>query len=833
VACWPLECHNPLSASEQYERSLSSFRHGKLAESETSAFNSARALSFSDPLWSARLQVVRAEAAVWRGEYQIALDALKSTTSISDNPEFITRRLAITGLAQTHLHNYQQAENSLSQALSICVRTQNSACGELIRARGSLELERGKYNNADAFFLESLRFARRNGQQWDESISLMNLGVSRLEEERFDEAISSFREANEIAAALASGDVLVNIAGNLGWAIYKLGDRDKALGMFAKAEQEAILLGDVDDAITWKTTAGFVYQDSGDLGRAEEAYRGALTLSRQIDSREGVINSLVSLAHASADSEQFEQAENYLSQVAPLIHMNKNDVDEAYVVWARAKIAAGKREDMLAESLYRALDADPVSLTSMRFEAQHELAQLFELQGRTDLALNMYRTALGTFEGARDQLRNEDSRLPFQGNATRIYDDYIHALIASGRTDESLIVADQSRARTLAQGLGTSAHERVNASVAFSPQAVARKTGATLLFYWLGEKRSYLWAVTPKQTALFPLPAQDQITVLVERYNRELLGAGDPLNVNEGAGPKLYAMLVAPAAQMLESQAVVKAPVMVLTDGPLSLLNFETLIVPAGKASEKPHYWIEDATLISAPSLAMLASAKPSSQAAQTQGRLLLLGDAVSPETDYPELPYASIEMKEIEKHFTAGSTAVFARRQATAAAYLRSDPEQYSYIHFVSHGVASRTDPLDSAIILSRPGSGVGSSAISGAGQAGFKLYAREIMQHHIDARVVTISACYSSGTRAFAGEGLVGLSWAFLRAGAHSTIGALWEVNDSSTSRLMGTFYEGLGNGLTPASALRAAKLNLVHSKGNVRKPFYWGPFQLYTRN
>ena len=169
----------------------------------------------------------------------------------------------------------------------------------------------------------------------------------------------------------------------------------------------------------------------------------------------------------------------------------------------------------------------------------------------------------------------------------------------------------------------------------------------------------------------------------------------------------------------------------------------------------------------------------------------------------------------------TTVNETVFARQQASSAAYLTSGLQQYTYIHFVAHGVSSRTDPLDSAIILSRTNSA----------EESFKLYAREIIQHPIHARLVTISACYGNGTRSYAGEGLVGLSWAFLRAGAHNVIGALWEVSDESTPRLMDALYQGLQDGLPPAVALRQAKLSLLHSQVNFRKPFFWAPFQIYT--
>src|ERR1019366_512006 len=254
--------------------------------------------------------------------------------------------------------------------------------------------------------------------------------------------------------------------------------------------------------------------------------------------------------------------------------------------------------------------------------------------------------------------------------------------------------------------------------------------------------------------------------------------------------------------------------VVILNDGILSQLNFETLIAPA----PTPHYFIEDATLISAPSLRLLASAKPSESRSNT---LLLLGDAVSPNSDYPELPKATAEMKQIEQHFSAQEAMVFARERATAGSYASSAPQQFTYIHFVAHGVASRTDPLDSAIILSR----------SSADEDSFKLHARDIIQHPIHARLVTVSACYGSGTRSYVGEGLVGLAWAFLRAGAHNVIGALWEASDESTPRIMDTLYDGLEKGLSPSVALRRAKLTLVREQSNYSKPFYWAPFQIYS--
>jgi len=93
-----------------------------------------------------------------------------------------------------------------------------------------------------------------------------------------------------------------------------------------------------------------------------------------------------------------------------------------------------------------------------------------------------------------------------------------------------------------------------------------------------------------------------------------------------------------------------------------------------------------------------------------------------------------------------------------------------------------------------------------------------------------VTLSACHSAGARTYAGEGLVGLAWAFLQSGAGNVIAGLWNVSDYSSPRLMEQLYAGLAAGKSPADALHDAKLELI-AGGKYAHPFYWGAFQLYA--
>jgi CHAT domain-containing protein len=236
------------------------------------------------------------------------------------------------------------------------------------------------------------------------------------------------------------------------------------------------------------------------------------------------------------------------------------------------------------------------------------------------------------------------------------------------------------------------------------------------------------------------------------------------------------------------------------------------LIVPGSS----PHYWIDDVEVENASSLQLLTRA--SERQSIKSDSLLLIGAPV-PTGGYPALTHAAEEMERVASHFPANHVTRISGPAATPSAYRGSRPGQFDVIHFVAHGIASETSPLESAIILSPQGVNP------------YKLYARNIISTPLRADLVTISACSGAGTRDYSGEGLVGLAWGFLRAGAHHVVAGLWDVDDAVEPDLMDHFYDELRNTKSPATALRLAKLAMLHSDSVYRKPYYWASLQLYT--
>jgi CHAT domain-containing protein/Tfp pilus assembly protein PilF len=718
----------------------------------------------------------------------------------------------LEAIAYGQLGRPQDSEASLKIATTQCVDPSPSLAADIATERAILVDDPPEDEND---FRIALSIAREGHDTYREAGALLNLCHTLQARERYDESVELGRASLDISRNKGYLLYEEKAEGNLAWSYYKLGDFGRALPLAIEAEQKANLVESGYDHIRWRNNLGILHEELGQLAAAEDDYRKALELAKSQEDLNQTTIALAELAFVSIKTGHLNEADDYSKQALDLAHKDEDRPLELAAMFAQGLIASHRGDQAAAERLLSEVARDPGhDRRSLQWEAQTALADLYADEERTGAAGGEYQVALETVRQARCSIEHEEMRLPFLANATQVYGSYIDFLVQHGNTLQALETADESRALTLAEGLGIGGKKCLASEAAFDPQSVARRANATLLFYWLGPEHSYLWAISPARMKLFPLPPASEIEPAVEAYRRALVGPRDALRSNDGQGDangtKLYQTLVAPAGEFFRPNS----RVIVIADGALSGLNLETLIAP----QPSPHYWIEDVTLENASSLRLLAAA---AEQRAPSGGLLLLGDPLPPgEQEYAALPKAAEEMRMVGRYFPAADEEVFERDHATAKAYLGSQPERFAYIHFVAHGTASLSDPLDSAVVLS-----------PSTADGGYKLYARDVIAHPLKAELVTVSACKGAGERAYAGEGLVGLSWAFLRAGAHHVIGALWDVSDSSTPQLMDGMYSRLTAGSTPDSALREAKLSLLHSDGVYRKPIYWAAFQLYT--
>jgi CHAT domain-containing protein len=806
-------CRSSDTPDRAYEQIRQEMRHGDLPKALVDVDRASQQFGSKSEEWAWRFRIMKAQILVSQSEFKDALLLLQADLPPQlASTGIAARKAMVEAIARRYAQQFEESKQKFIQAEQLATSFQPQILGEILNNRGALEVDQRKYLQAQDTFLRALALARQQKDQVQEASALGNLGRVATSLEHFDEAIDRNQAALLLSRSLDLKSLQTAILGNMAWSYIRLGDFESALAYYQQAEDSSEKSSLTGYGAYWLTGIADVYYAIHNYDSAEKFAKRALEIARKLEDSETITACLNILSRNTLETGQLDLAQQYNREALKLEESGLDHFGGIQSLLLSARILARTREFKQAEPLFRTVIQDSRTETSLRWEAEARLAKMHDDAGLSRQAELEYLQSIQTIESARRSINRDDLRLTFLSSAIEFYDDYIEFLLHRGRSDEALKVAELSRARTLADGLSSDPKSNSRATPGVVPPQLAQRLHSTLLFYWLGETHSYLWVITPAKTAYFPLPPASEIDGLLKGYKQAIIDSADVLAANDRlTGEKLYATLIAPAQKLIPANS----RVILLPDGNLYGLNFETLIAP----QPQPHYWIEDVTLTIGSSLTLLSSS--TGRPAPKEKNLLLVGNTKEANTDFPPLLQSANEMQRVEQYFSEPHRAVLRAERATPNAYLNSKPGSFAYVHFSTHGTASRTRPLESAVILSKESAG-----------DSYKLYARDIVSRHLNAELVTISACYGSGTRAYSGEGLVGLSWAFLRAGAHNVIGALWEVSDApATPDLMDFLYRELGKGRDPASALRAAKLSLLHSTTVFRKPFYWAPFQLYA--
>ena len=647
----------------------------------------------------------------------------------------------------------------------------------------------------------ALEIARAHGLEYQRCAALLNLGMTFVKRAHYGDAIPYFEEASRIASKIGAVVLNSSAIGNTATCFYSLGDFPRAL----RARLEAMALQRNAGLLTPLKNSylelGNIYLDQGQDGQALGYFRKALALVNKNDSPTQFAAVASAVAQALEESGSLDEAERYNRQAFNAC--SKEDKEQlAYAFLTRALIADRRGRITEAMQAYReALDAG-AKIPAVQWQAYGGLGRAYARSGDLTRAKQSYEAALRVIKANRaDQLHNE-YKITFLSNLMGFYQDYVELLVERHDLRQALEIADSSRASVLTENLAGE-----NGMTVSRLEQDLKSADTTVLFYWLAPKNSYLWILSRGVLKLVSLPDKQQLdreiasySALIQQEKRDPAGSANPV------GLRLYNKLVQPAAPYIGKGS----RVVLISDGSLHSLNFETLLAP----DPIPHYWIEDVTLSVAPSLGSLQIGR----ALGVRNRsLLLMGDPLMRGTGFEPLPDAANEIQQIRRHFPPAQTRIFTQAAAVPAAYRSAQPRRFSTIHFVTHADANEQSPLDSAIILSPSGNR-------------YRLYARDVAEIPLDADLVTISACRGAGARTLSGEGLVGFAWAFFEAGARNVVTSLWDVNDRSTAAFMGYFYAAVDSGQSYPAALRSAKLKLLRTQ--YHKPYYWAPFQLYSR-
>ncbi len=679
--------------------------------------------------------------------------------------------------------NYAEAERYLDMAEQEARQSgprEANLLAEIDMRRTFVYDEQRKFDAAEAAFAR----IRRSPGNMSPAYVFTSYGYMLIQSARFEEAAASFERALPDLEAAKNPGELAKIYNNLGSIYYKLGDLQRSLACTLKAE---LLLRDASDPVTLQiclNTAGLNYLERGDFQKAEDYLSRALDLSQRQDARKRKSEVLRNLALAAIGTGNWGRADDYNRRALELERdLNDAEAQQATAV-SQARVLAGRA---------RYPDAlDALARVPPNVDSEQEYISIYRKLKDEARARAHYHAAIALSESVRAGIHNDENKLAWYGSRISLTQEWVRFLIEAHHIDEALETVESSRARLMTERIGGAPSASRGTVSAY--RRLARN--ATLVSYWLMPEISYVWIVNPQSVEVRPLPGEDRIASLVEAYGNFLTARRDPLHAGNGSGEQLRQAVLDPVLPLLgDAKDVVVVP-----DGPLHALNFETLPVNG-------HYWIDDATITVAPSLNILTAANSSRPKADSAA--LVVGDA-EPTADFPKLPDAAREIQSVAGVFARSTVLQGAR--ATPAAYL-SAPDSAQYIHFAAHASANAERPLDSAVILSKG-----------------SLTAHDLLAKPIHAELVTISACRSAGVRSYHGEGLVGFAWVFLQTGAHGVIAGLWDASDNATADIMSDLYARIVKGESPAAALRDAKLKLVHGQSHLNRPFYWAPFQYY---
>ncbi len=217
-----------------------------------------------------------------------------------------------------------------------------------------------------------------------------------------------------------------------------------------------------------------------------------------------------------------------------------------------------------------------------------------------------------------------------------------------------------------------------------------------------------------------------------------------------------------------------------------------------------------------------------------SQSPLLAFGDPAPLPEGFERLPHAAEEVQKVAGILGSplSSAAVNLQEKATKKRLREMDLSRYHILHFATHAILS--DPgkriTQPSLVLSVAGAESPHDSFLQMG---------EIFNLRLNADLVVLSACDTGGGNVYRGEGIVGLTRAFMYAGTPSLVASLWKVSDQSTSPLMEFFYRYLQEGKSKAEALQQAKRELMQSSvwneqlqdtlPLFSSPCFWAPFIL----
>lgn len=644
-----------------------------------------------------------------------------------------------------------------------------------------------------------------------------------------------------------------------------LGQLDLAIRNYEQAYAILSSSTDVRSKALAANNLAVAYLDSGKLAEFNKVFAEASALLASINDKKGQAILAYNLGQSKLFSGKSAEAVADYQSALSLIHGLGDKALEgqalrgqglAYLLSAQPEQAIKSYQTALALTL------TDEGATEARWDCQLGLGKAYKALGQNDAALASLRQAVDMAEKERGQLSRDTFKTFNLDLRQDCFYELVDLLVLQGKAEEALEVAERSRARAftdllaarqgVAHKLNAGSEDSLNSqalpvdlshlskeygtastvvakalSIGELKQQVIDHQAICLEYYSLPDKL-LVWLIDgngivhllPSQ----PVSQKQLSTNVVALYNL-LIAQPRSLEEIKKTGllrqtklKQMHKLLLGAAEPMLASAK----QLIVIPHGPLFLVPFAALMNGQGK------FLVETCTLSVTPAISVLQATAKWQASSLKENTLLAFGN---PKTEMfsalGSLPYAEKEVVKTSELFGANNSTTRLGVDANRATFVQVAPKT-SVIHMACHGIINEEQPTLSGLVLAKDGA-----------DSGF-LTVKDILNlPPLHSRLIVLSAC-QTGRGKITGDGVIGLSRAFIAAGTPSVIVSHWNVDDVIAEFQMEVFYKTLLAGKGKAESLREAQLQTITSmEGSVAdttsptfiraNPRYWAAFQL----
>ncbi|HEV8631856.1 MAG TPA: CHAT domain-containing tetratricopeptide repeat protein, partial [Thermoanaerobaculia bacterium] len=727
------------------------------------------------------------------------------------------------GALYGQLGETETARDYLEQAVPIGREAQDGRdLGNTLNILGRVRLDLGDPKGALEAQTEAQQIQRRAGDRRGEALSTVSLGEIAASLGDDAKAIELFQEALDLQRALGNRRMEARALHSLGASHAARGENDEARAAFEAALPLRIAVADRAGEIVTRLALARLLVKSGDLGRAQREAAAA------VDLVEALRTKITAQELRAGYLAGFRGVYDVLVDV--LMRLDEREPGRGHAAEALSVHERGR-----ARALLEALRESQVELR------QGVAPELIEREG-------ILRRTLAS--KAEVEMRLLSRKEPDAAGAAEVARE-IDALRLELDRLEAKMRAESPRFAELSPAQPLSLAEI---------QADVLDADTVLLEYALSKEGSYLWVVTRDGLQSHRLPDAEKVEAKARRA-LELLAT--PVEATRPGSDELSSLLrelsetlLRPAAAAIDGKRIVVVPTGALQLLPLTVLpdplHPDSPLVARHEVAGLPSAAV-GAFLRRAhagrptPSQTLAVFADPvfssddervgrrSPAAAKTVPVVNSAPVAAATSRDslghalrdaglngLPRLPFSRREAQNIAALVPARERLEALDFDANLDSARSPHLSDFRILHFATHGFLAASNPQYSGLVLSLVDA-------QGREQRGF-LSAADVFNLRLSADLVVLSGCRTALGKVVAGEGVVGLTRAFLHAGADRVVASLWPVDDAATAELMRRFYEGMlgQRRLSPAAALREAQLAL-RSQRRWQAPFYWAGFQV----